>query len=129
MTDIDLMFTSSVSDLSDEARKFGLPTLIGDPKTMQASFAANSPLKRAAEIRQPLLLAYGGLDERVPEEHGTRFRDAVKPTNHDVEWIFYPEEGHGWYARKTNRDFWGRVERFLARTTAPLVKPGAAGAP
>ncbi|WP_395408504.1 hypothetical protein ACHMW6_01870 [Pseudoduganella sp. UC29_106] len=35
---------------------------------------------------------------RVPLVHGTKFRDAVKVTNKDVEWVEYSEEGHGWGA-------------------------------
>jgi dipeptidyl aminopeptidase/acylaminoacyl peptidase len=34
-------------------------------------------------------------------------------TNKHVEWIEYPEEGHGWALEKNRIDFWGRVEKFL----------------
>ena len=51
---------------------------------------------QAAKVRRPLLLAYGGIDRRVPVEHGKAFRDAVIRTNPDVEWVEYPDEGHGW---------------------------------
>jgi len=34
-------------------------------------------LANASKIKQPLLLAYGGTDLRVPLDHGRRFRDAV----------------------------------------------------
>jgi len=29
--------------------------------------------------------------------------------------VEYLEEWHGWYKLETNVDFWGRVERFLAK--------------
>ena len=32
-----------------------------------------------------------------------------------LEWVVYPNEGHGWRSLETNKDFWGRVERFLER--------------
>ena len=64
-------------------------------------------------IRQPLLLAYGGADLRVPLYHGRQFHDAVSKTNRQVEWIEYPDEGHGWTLPKNRIDFWGRVEKFL----------------
>jgi hypothetical protein len=35
-----------------------------------------------------------------------------------LEWVDYPTEGHGWFNLKTNEDFWGRVERFLAKHLA-----------
>lgn len=77
-----------------------------------------SPLKNAARIKQPLLLAYGAWDVHVPIVHGERFRDAVKPHNPNVEWVVYPNEGHGWARRETRIDFWGRVEKFSARELA-----------
>ena len=60
-------------------------------------------------------MAYGGKDRRVPIEHGKAFRDAVSSNNKSVEWIVYPDEGHGWSELKTNVDFWTRVEKFLDR--------------
>lgn len=62
----------------------------------------------------PLLMAYGGSDMRVPLKHGSDMKAALRPEQ-DLEWVVYPEEGHGWFNLKTNEDFWGRVERFLAR--------------
>ena len=113
VTDIDLMYSITWSDSSDEWQTFGMPRLVGDRLTNAEQFRATSPLLLASRITQPLLLAYGGADRRVPIEHGTRFRDAVTRTNRDVEWIEYPEEGHGWALIKNRVDFWGRVEKFL----------------
>jgi dipeptidyl aminopeptidase/acylaminoacyl peptidase len=50
---------------------------------------------------------------RVPLSHGVKFRDAVQVNNHQVEWVVYDEEGHGWKLPKNRIDFWSRVERFL----------------
>ena len=97
--------------------------LIGDPVADAAQFAATSPLRRAAEIRMPLLMAYGGRDPRVPIKHGQAMKAALRPTRR-LEWVDYPDEGHGWFNLKTNEDFWGRVERFLARH---LASPPPAG--
>jgi dipeptidyl aminopeptidase/acylaminoacyl peptidase len=116
VTDIDLLFSghwSFSSDLRADDKQYGLPVLIGDPKTDHAKFLATSPLAQAARITQPLLLAYGGADRRVPMYHGQKFYDAVKASNHDVEFVRYDDEGHGWALPKTRYDFWTRVERFL----------------
>lgn len=125
VTDIGLLHSIHWSDLSDEWRGFGLKALVGDPIADAAQLAATSPLKRAAEIRIPLLMAYGGMDRRVPIQHGLAMRDALQ-ADQPVEWIEYPDEGHGWFKLKTNEDFWGRVERFLARHLAspPPAGPG-----
>ena len=115
VTDIDLLFSITWSDSSEEVKNFGMPRLIGDPVADAAKFRDTSPLAQAARIRRPLLMAYGGADRRVPVEHGTNFRDAVSKTNQNIEWVVYPEEGHGWRMLETNVDFWTRVEKFLAR--------------
>jgi dipeptidyl aminopeptidase/acylaminoacyl peptidase len=116
VTDIQLLYDghwSFKSDMSDVWKKYGMPELVGDPVKDAEQLAATSPLRQAARIRQPLLLAYGGVDHRVPMYHGRKFYDAVTRTNSQVEWIEYQEEGHGWVLPKNRIDFWGRVEKFL----------------
>lgn len=116
VTDIGLLFDNGWSfsdDVSREAKEHSMPEKIGDPVKDAAQFKATSPIQQASRITQPLMLAYGGVDRRVPINHGTAFRDAVMRTNKNVEWIEYPEEGHGWSLEKNRLDFWGRVEKFL----------------
>ena len=118
VTDIDLLYTGSWGfddNLSSRYRKYGMPVLVGDPVKDAAQFKATSPLQQAARIKAPLLLAYGGADRRVPLYHGEKFYKAVKQTNPNVEWVVYPDEGHGWALPKNEIDFWSRVERFLER--------------
>ncbi|MYM69908.1 prolyl oligopeptidase family serine peptidase [Pseudoduganella sp. FT55W] len=91
-------------------QRYGFPVLIGGDA---AQLAATSPLQQAARIKQPLLLAHGGADQTVPIIHGTAFKDAVSKNNAAVEWIFYADEGHGWYLPQNRIDFWGKVEKFL----------------
>jgi dipeptidyl aminopeptidase/acylaminoacyl peptidase len=114
VTDINLLYDLRFTNTSQDAKTYGLPTLIGDQKADAAMLKANSPLENASKITQPLLLAYGGKDRTVPIEHGRKFHDAVKRSNQRVEWIEYPQEGHGWAYQRTKLDFWTRVEKFLA---------------
>jgi len=115
VTDINLMYGSAnhTSDMSDEWKRYGMPDLIGDQVKDAVQLKATSPIEQAARIKAPLLLAYGGADVRVPIDHGTRFYSAVKRTNPNVEWVEYPDEGHGFYLPKNSIDFWSRVEKFL----------------
>lgn len=118
VTDINLMYGGSwfySSDLPEGWKQYGMPQLIGDQVKDAEQLKATSPLLQAARIKQPLLLAYGGADKRVTLNHGLKFRDAVKAGNPDVEWIEYPEEGHGWHLPANRIDFWTRVEKFLDR--------------
>ena len=118
VTDIGLLYSghwSFASDMSDDWKQYGMPELIGDPVKDAAQFRATSPLAQAARITQPLLLAYGAQDRRVPLYHGQQFLAAVKEHNRDVEWVVYEEEGHGWSLPKNRNDFWRRAELFLDR--------------
>ncbi len=115
VTDIDLMYSINWSDMSEMWKRYGMPVLVGDREKDAAQLAATSPVKLAARLTQPLLMAYGGLDQRVPIDHGTKLRNAVSPHNANLEWVTYAEEGHGWMLQANKIDFWGRVERFLDR--------------
>lgn len=115
VTDIELMYSISWSDMSDMWKQYGMPALVGDREKDAKQFAATSPVKLAHKLTQPLLMAYGGQDRRVPIEHGTRLRDALSPHNANLEWVVYSDEGHGWMLQANKVDFWTRVERFLDR--------------
>lgn len=118
VTDINLLYDGHWtvrSDLREDYRKHGMPTLVGDQVKDAEQLKATSPIEQAARITRPLLMAYGGADRRVPIYHGTRLRDAVTRHNKQVEWVVYQDEGHGWSLPQTRIDFWGRVEKFLDR--------------
>jgi dipeptidyl aminopeptidase/acylaminoacyl peptidase len=126
VTDIELLYSDSWmvdSDMSNDWKAYGMPVLVGDPVKDAAQLKATSPIEQAARIRNPLLLAYGRQDKRVPLVHGKRFLEAVKATNRQLEWIEYPEEGHGWALPETRFDFWTRVEKFLDKQ----IGSGSAG--
>ncbi|MFY8088228.1 MAG: alpha/beta hydrolase family protein, partial [Rubrivivax sp.] len=80
-----------------------------------AMLKAISPVENAEKILAPVLLSMGGADVRVPLAHGERMRDALARHKTPVEWVVYPEEGHSWRKPETHRNFWTRVERFLAQ--------------
>ncbi len=117
VTDMSLLYTLTESDSDDDTEKFFLPLKVGDLKKDAAQLKATSVVENAAKLKRPLILAYGGSDRRVPVEHGKRLMSALKGHNSQVQWIVYPEEGHGWTQLKNNVDFWTRVEKLLAETT------------
>lgn len=114
VTDLALRYKEDWrSDSNSEVRNYDLPVLVGDPVKDAEMLKANSPVNIPQKITQPLLMAYGGSDYRVPLAHGEKMLAALKPYNDHVEWIEYPYEGHGWRMLKDNVDFWTRVEKFL----------------
>ena len=113
VTDLQLMFTSLQSDATEEALDYGMRATIGDPERDAALFRTNSPLRRAAELKQPLLLAHGIDDLRVPIQHASDFYGAVKAHNKQVQLVTYDDEQHTWRKQQTILDFWQRVDTFL----------------
>jgi dienelactone hydrolase len=120
VTDPRLMFEPIWnSDMTGEWKRYGMPTLVGDPVKDAAMLRAAAPLERAGEIRAPLLMAFGRDDSRVPLVHGTRMRDALRAAGRDPEYVVYDYEGHGWLKPENTLDFYGRMERFLAKNLGP----------
>lgn len=115
VTDPKLLFEWSwIGDFSDDTRQYTLPTLLGDPAREAERFTAISPVAQAHRIKAPLMLTMGGLDRRVPLEHGLRLKAALEQQGRAPQWHVYHDEGHGWLALKNRVDFAERLERFLA---------------
>ena len=119
VTSIDYLFDNAQTDLSRLAERSTLMVReIGDPKTERARFHRVSPLDNADKVGVPILLAYGASDRRVPLAHGTDFRAALDRAGKTYEWVVYPDEGHGFNKDTNLFDFYGRVDRFLAKYLA-----------
>jgi dipeptidyl aminopeptidase/acylaminoacyl peptidase len=116
MTDIDLMYSWTESDMPDEWKQYGLSLLVGDRESDAAQLRSVSPLQHAHLIKVPLLLAHGALDRWVPIEHSQKFRAAAESAGVKVEWVVYPLEAHGFRQQANEADYWKRVEAFLARS-------------
>ncbi len=119
VTDLPLLFTLLRSDLSDSARRYFLPVLLGDLERDAARLSAESPLKRVAEIKVPVLLAQGREDRRVPMEHAERFASAARSAGVALEKVDYDNEGHGFYRAGNEADYLTRLEKFLDRSLKP----------
>lgn len=116
VTDLELLYTGHwlyTSDLSAEAKQYGLPLLVGDLEKDAAQLKATSPVEQAERIKRPILMGYGDADHRVPIVHGKRFLREVRPHNKKVEFTEYDDEGHSLKLAKNRIDFWTRVEKFL----------------
>lgn len=120
VTDPRLLFTVHWSDMSRDSKRYTMPEMIGDPVTDAAQLATVAPIELAARMKQPLLLAYGRRDMRVPLVHGETLRRKLIDAGHAPEWVVYDDEGHGWRRQQNSVDFWNRVERFLQQH---LAKP------
>jgi len=121
VTDIALMYDIWWSDTADDWKGYGMPVMIGDPVKDAEQFKATSPLQQASHITTPLLLAHGGADRRVPVQHALQLRSALEANHAPLTWIFYKDEGHGWYKPENRVNFYEAVETFLAKNLAPAA--------
>jgi dipeptidyl aminopeptidase/acylaminoacyl peptidase len=101
-------------DIGGASRRHLLPTLVGHPVDDRELLEANSPIHLAAQIKAPLLLAFGESDKRVPLAHGRRMRDALEAAGRPPQYVVYTGEGHGFSRLSNQLDFAARIERFLA---------------
>lgn len=122
VTDPRLLFTVHWSDTTQASKQFTLPEMVGDPVADADALAAVAPIELAARMKQPLLLAYGRRDMRVPLVHGETLRQKLADAGHAPEWVVYDDEGHGWRRPQNRIDFWNRVERFLQRSLSAPSK-------
>jgi len=74
-----------------------------------------SPLFHADKIKAPLLIGQGANDPRVKQAEADQIVQEMIEKNIPVDYVLYPDEGHG-FARPQNRiDFQGRTEIFLEK--------------
>lgn len=116
VTDLEQMYSIHWSDISEAARRYSLPVLMGSPKDDADLLAAASPQRRVAEIKIPVLLAHGSADLRVPVDHARRFVNQATEAGVAVEAVIYDDEGHGFYTSQNALDFHRRMVTFLSRS-------------
>jgi len=75
---------------------------IGDPSVDRTSLEARSPLVHARKIKKPLLVVQGKNDQRVLEAESQEIVAAVRQNGVPVEYVLFPDEGHG-FRNKENR--------------------------
>jgi len=72
-----------------------------------------SPLKRASEIRAPVLLFHGDKDINVPVEHSKKMENALKRTKKSVTYIEYEDVEHQIWRTGYRVDMLDRIGSFL----------------
>jgi dipeptidyl aminopeptidase/acylaminoacyl peptidase len=75
---------------------------MGDPKTDAVRHRQISPLFHAKNIVKPMLVVQGANDPRVLQVESDELVAAVKANGVPVEYLLFPDEGHG-FLRKQNR--------------------------
>ena len=84
------------------AQRVALFDEMGDPATDGERHRRISPLFHAANIRRPMLVIQGANDPRVLQVESDEIVAAVRRNGVPVEYVVFPDEGHG-FLRKENR--------------------------
>ena len=118
---VDIVGPSNIKTLLDSIPPYWGPLRndmlrkIGDVDSDEEFNKSISPLYHVDNIKAPLLIGQGANDPRVKQAEADQIAFAMADKGIPVEYVLYPDEGHGW-ARPDNRiDFNGRTEEFLRK--------------
>jgi dipeptidyl aminopeptidase/acylaminoacyl peptidase len=96
---------------------------VGDVENDDALNRRISPLFHADRIRAPLLIGHGSNDPRVKLAASDAIAAAVRKNGKKVQYLVYPDEGHGLGRPENTLDFVGRMEEFLAGNLGGRKEP------
>jgi len=86
---------------------------VGDPKKDQKFLKERSPLFSADRIQRPLFVIQGANDPRVKQQESDQIVDALKKKGGVVEYMIFPDEGHGLRKKENQIKAYNRVREFL----------------
>ncbi|MGF1462481.1 MAG: S9 family peptidase [Maricaulaceae bacterium] len=101
---------------------------MGDPAVDGERHAAISPLFHAENIVKPLLVVQGANDPRELQAESDDMVAAVRANGVPVEYILFPDEGHGFRKREnriTASDAYARFLDAYLRGDGPASRPSA----
>jgi dipeptidyl aminopeptidase/acylaminoacyl peptidase len=116
VTDIELM----ISD--DKWYDWGVDwheKLVGGGRGDKTRLGESSPLRRATEIRAPVLLGQGVDDQRVHVRQSRRMAEALSDAGKQVEYLEFPNEVHGFLLEANRIRWYERVVTFFEEHLAP----------
>jgi dipeptidyl aminopeptidase/acylaminoacyl peptidase len=68
----------------------------GDPKTQADLLKRLSPIHKLDRVRAAMLVMHGANDTNVPLVEAQQVVDTLRRNGRDVEFLLFPDEGHGW---------------------------------
>ncbi|WP_461101561.1 S9 family peptidase [Spirosoma koreense] len=86
---------------------------IGHPKTDSVALYNKSPLFHTSRIKKPLLVIQGANDPRVLKIESDEIVANVKKNGVPVEYVTFPDEGHGFVKKENEITAYKAVREFL----------------
>ncbi|MEP6874391.1 MAG: S9 family peptidase [Burkholderiales bacterium] len=115
VSDLGDMLSHSLLDDSDATAREIQRVRIGDPAKQREQFAEVSPLKNAARVQVPMLIAHGERDTRVLPSQSEKMVAALRAQGKSVEWVPFPNEGHGLVWPDDRLSYYATLLSFLRR--------------
>ena len=100
----------------------GNPDILADRDDMEK----RSPISHVEAIKAPLLVGQGAHDPRVKQKESDAMVAAVRKAGKQVDYIVFPDEGHGFSRPDNNRRFNALTEQFLATHLGGRFEPATA---
>jgi dipeptidyl aminopeptidase/acylaminoacyl peptidase len=91
---------------------------MGDPQADSARLHRISPLFSAARIQSPLMVLQGANDPRVLQVESDEIVAAARANGVPVEYIVFPDEGHGFLKKENEIRGYGAILDFLGQHLA-----------
>ncbi len=98
-------------------------TAVGNPDTEPEFLWERSPLSRAATMTTPLLIGQGATDRRVPRAESEQIVEALRANGVPLEYMLFPDEGHGLEKPGNRLNFYATAEQFLAKHLGGRYEP------
>lgn len=96
---------------------------IGDLEKEEDFLKERSPLFKAGAITRPLLIGQGANDPRVKVAESDQIVEAMRKNGKPVEYVLYPDEGHGFVRPENRLHFFALTEQFLAKHLGGRAEP------
>lgn len=87
---------------------------VGDPFSQDSVRLYNiSPLFHANQVKNPVMVLQGANDPRVLQVESDEIVEALKANNVPVEYVIFPDEGHGFRKKENEITGYGKILIFL----------------
>ncbi len=129
---VDIVGPSNLITLLNSIPPYWAPIIamfvkrVGNPETEPEFLKACSPLFKADQITAPLLIAQGANDPRVKQAESDQIVEAMRKNGKPVEYLVFPDEGHGFARPENNLKFVAAAEAFLAKHLGSRAEPPSA---
>ena len=96
---------------------------VGDIVLEEELMKDRSPHIKAQQINRPLLIAQGSHDPRVKQHESDQIVSAMRQQDKPVEYLVFPDEGHGFAQPQNRLRFYAAAEHFLAEHLGGSEQP------